>query len=344
MATAATQDIDVYKEWLGIPEGPRPPDHYTLLRLVQFEDDEQKVRRNYTRLNAHVRKYATGQYAVRSQELLNELAKAMLCLTDPQRKREYDKSLGREIEEAEELRKSLGRVLIDEGRITAEQLKEAEGFAMARGLSMRDAVVQMKLADAETAARAYAQELGYSYLDLSQTAPDDSMLDKVPRSFVKRNSLVPLFEDEGMLLVACVHDPPPDVEEELRLRYEMSVRPVIATPLAVNQAIARYYAPGMRDEAAAPSAKDQAGKPAKARKTREKAKPKAKPVGELTDEERRNKKFIAVIVACWVTIGAGLIDSYVLLPRGISVAMGYFLTLFVAPLAALYVFFTWKKY
>jgi len=76
-------DIDVYKEWLGIPADVRPPDHYTLLRLVMFEDDAEKVRANYRKLNAHVRKYATGQYLLRSQELLNELAKAMLCLTDP---------------------------------------------------------------------------------------------------------------------------------------------------------------------------------------------------------------------------------------------------------------------
>ncbi len=48
--------IDVYKEWLGIPEGQRPPDHYQLLRLVQFEDDTEKVRKNYKKLNAHVRK------------------------------------------------------------------------------------------------------------------------------------------------------------------------------------------------------------------------------------------------------------------------------------------------
>ena len=54
--------IDVYKEWLGIPEGPRPPDHYQLLRLVQFEDNVDKVRKNYKKLNGHVRKYATGQY------------------------------------------------------------------------------------------------------------------------------------------------------------------------------------------------------------------------------------------------------------------------------------------
>ena len=32
----STAEIDVYKEWLGIPEGDRPPDHYQLLRLVQF--------------------------------------------------------------------------------------------------------------------------------------------------------------------------------------------------------------------------------------------------------------------------------------------------------------------
>src|ERR1700704_4771441 len=139
--------LDVYKDWLGIKEGPRPPGHYDLLRLVSFEDDLDKVRANYKKLNAHVRKYASGQYSVRSQELLNELAKAMLCLTDPERKREYDESLGRVFEEeAGGARPTLGKVLVSRGVISRDQLKEAENFAEARGLSMRDAVVQMKLA------------------------------------------------------------------------------------------------------------------------------------------------------------------------------------------------------
>ncbi len=86
--------IDVYKEWLGIPDGPRPPDHYELLRCVRFEDDAEKIRSFQRKLSAHVRKYATGKYMQESQDLLNELAKAMLCLTDPVRKRDYDESLG----------------------------------------------------------------------------------------------------------------------------------------------------------------------------------------------------------------------------------------------------------
>src|SRR5580692_4642630 len=133
--------LDVYKSWLGIPEGPRPPGHYELLRLVEFEDDAEKVRANYKKLNAHVRKYASGQYSVRSQELLNELAKAMLCLTDPERKREYDESRGRVIVEsgAEGGSRSMGKVLMDRKVISREQLKDAESFADARGLSVRDA-------------------------------------------------------------------------------------------------------------------------------------------------------------------------------------------------------------
>ena len=45
--------LDVYKDWLGIPDGPRPPGHYELLRVVQFEDDAEKIRSHYRKLNAH---------------------------------------------------------------------------------------------------------------------------------------------------------------------------------------------------------------------------------------------------------------------------------------------------
>ena len=49
--------MDVYKEWLGIPEGDRPPDHYTLMRLVQFEDDVDKIRKNYSGCYRKARKW-----------------------------------------------------------------------------------------------------------------------------------------------------------------------------------------------------------------------------------------------------------------------------------------------
>lgn len=320
--------LDVYKDWLGIPDGPRPPDHYTLLRLVQFEDNADKIRANYRKLNAHVRKYATGQYSVQSQELLNELAKAMLCLTDPERKREYDESQGREF--PEELSRTGHRltenVLAEQGVISKQQIKEVKEFADKRGLTVRDAVVQMKLTDVETATRAYAVELGLSYVDLSETVPDDSVLDRVARATVRRNSIIPLFVDEDCLLVACTDEITHDLEQELRITFDLPVRPVLAAPPAINQAISKYYPPGTRETpvvvkketktAPEPKKGKLAGRAAEP--SAPAAAPKAASVGprrywsQLTPEEQANRKQIGYLIMCWVTIGSVLLDQFVI--------------------------------
>lgn len=308
--------MDFYKEWLGIPEGPRPPDHYELLRTKRFEDDLDKIRAHYKKLNGHVRKYATGQYSIQSQDLLNELAKAMLCLTDVERKRDYDESLGREFPPEKD---ALGRqpmldVLIRQGKIQRSQKSEIEEFADKRGLSIRDAVVQMKLVGPEEAAQALASELGYSFVDLDDMTPEDSALDMVPRNLIKKYQFIPLFIDDDKLMVAVIDEMDHELEEELRLRYGVPVRPVLATPKAINQAISKYYAPGMRDEATAPAAAAPTkgkGKPAAkgadkpaAKKTETKAKSRSAnvPFSALPAEEQQRRKQMGYLLMCWSLI------------------------------------------
>lgn len=295
--------MDVYKEWLGIPDGPRPPDHYELLRCVRFEDDTSKVRAHYKKLNAHVRKYATGQYSVQSQELLNEMAKAMLCLTDAERKREYDESLGREVEAK---RDEFGRlplldVLVKQGQLSRDQKQEVEEYCSRTGISERDAAVQMKLVAADVAAQALALQLGRSYVDLEDMLPEDSVLDMLPRNLVKKHSVLPLFIDDDRLLLACVDEPEHHLDEELRLRYGVPVRPVIVTTRALQQAIAKYYAPGMRDEAAAQAAMAEASK-SKSGTAKSASRGPRKAWTQLTPEEQQQKKQIGYIVICWTVI------------------------------------------
>ncbi|MCA9059819.1 MAG: general secretion pathway protein GspE [Planctomycetaceae bacterium] len=305
-------EIDVYKEWLGIPEGDRPPDYYTLLRLVQFEDDPDKIQNNYRRLNAHVRKYATGQYLLRSQELLNELAKAMLCLTDGDSKQEYDASLGREPQESDsDEPRTVLEFLVSHGQLKRSQISEIEHFAEARGLSHRDAVIQMKLVEPQDATRAYAAELRLSCIDLDDMLPEDDVLDQIPRRIVKRHSCLPLFEDRGRILVACTDEPLPELEDEIRLRFGMPMRAVLAVPRSIQQAIAKYYAPGARSEpseaAAAAKSSANGGKksdPGKAKDKEKKAAPTKK--GRLSDEELLQRRNISLLVTGWVTIGTTL--------------------------------------
>ena len=309
--------MDFYKEWLGIPEGPRPPDHYELLRVKRFEDDSEKVRAHYKKLNAHVRKYATGQYSIQSQDLLNEMAKAMLCLTAAERKRDYDESLGREFPpETDHLgRQPLLDILCREGKISRDQKREIEDFADRRGLSHRDAVVQMKLVEPPVAARALAAQLGYSFVDLEDMLPEDDILDRVPRQLVKQHSFIPLFIDDDRLLIACVDQPEHELEDELRLRYDVPVRPVIAAPRSINQAITQYYSPGVRDEAklsatapkkatkAAPakSGKAAAGKTEAEKKPSGAAKRAAAsvPFTQLPPEVQKERKQWGLMYICW---------------------------------------------
>jgi hypothetical protein len=333
--------LNVYQEWLGIPEDQCPPDHYTLLRLVRFEDDIEKIEGNYRKLNAHVRKYATGQFSKESQKLLNEIAQAMLCLKDADRKREYDQSLGREFEDEEDLlgRKSLSQTLIDGGHVTGDQMSEAADFADARGLSLRDAVVQMKLVDAETATRAYAAELGVKFVDLNETLPDDSVLDMVPRNLVKLNTFIPLFFDDDQLVIASADEPSDDLVDELRLRFGMPLRYCLATPLNVNQGISKYYAPGMRETAVDPPSRG--GEPApEPKKQKKKAdakakKPAAEKPAKLTarekEDEQADRKQIAIVISCFSLFGAYLLGNFVIQPLfNTGYAMIYLIMLLIA--------------
>ena len=338
--------MDVYKEWLGIPEGPRPPDHYQLLRLVQFEDAVEKIRGNYKKLNAHVRKYATGQYSDESQALLNELAKAMLCLTDLERKREYDQSQGREFEEEAKGPLTMDQILLDQKHISPDQAKEARAHAERTGLDLRDSFVQLKMVPPEVAAQALAQELGLPYVDLADMLPDDAVLDQVPKLTVKQHSILPLFIDQGVLLVACVHQIDHELEDELRLRFNVPIRTVLAPPLAINQAIAKFYAPGARDERAAQAAqasetagKKDAGKTKKAQASKPKPKPRR---GPKSAEDIRNDRMIGIVIFNFSVAVTYILDAFVITPQ--AKFDPWWLYLLIPGIAALVVWqIYWKK-
>jgi len=232
--------IDVYRDWLGIQETARPLNYYQLLRVKQFEDDTAKIREHYRKMNAHVRKYATGDYARQSQELLNELARAMLCLTDLTRKGEYDAGLGRE-EEGPGRRRTLEQILLGRKVIDQAQLEKARSYADAVGLEVRDALVQQKMATADVVMLAYAESQGLPYIELADIGVDEKLVAQVPGGLARQHSCVPVMVDEGQLLMASPNPLVPDVEEELRLRTGMPVRTVLCTATSVHAAVQEHF-------------------------------------------------------------------------------------------------------
>ena len=85
--------FDPYLSWLGIRDPQRPPNHYTLLGVALFEGDPTVLGNAADRQMAHVRKFQSGRQAILSQQLLNELAAAKICLLNPAKKAAYDAAL-----------------------------------------------------------------------------------------------------------------------------------------------------------------------------------------------------------------------------------------------------------
>ena len=278
------KELDVYRDWLGIKETARPLDNYQILRLTRFEDDANKIRNHYQKMNEHVRKFALGEHAARSQSLLNELAKAMLCLTDQQRKREYDATLGRKTED-DTRRRTFEEILLANKVLDQAQLEKARNFAKAVGLDIRDAVLQQKLATADVVMLAYAEAVGLPYIELADIGVAVDLVPQVPPMTARQHSCIPVMCDEEQVLMASPHPLVPDVEQDLRLRFGKVVRTVLCTPASINDLVTKHYP---RDAVtAAPAASAKAPPKPAAEKAEDKPKAEKKQSAPLSAEEKQ---------------------------------------------------------
>ena len=103
MANQDSHDFDPYYKWLGIPPELQPADHYRLLGLRLFEEDPEVIAIAADRQMSHVKTFAVGKYGDQSQALLDELAKAKLCLLNAAKKAAYDAYLLDEVTASEEI-------------------------------------------------------------------------------------------------------------------------------------------------------------------------------------------------------------------------------------------------
>jgi hypothetical protein len=86
-------DAGLICQWLELPAVAWPPDHYTLLGLRPAEADAARVEQRAQERLLRLRCYQIS-HPEQATEAMNRLAQAVVCLTDPTARRQYDASLG----------------------------------------------------------------------------------------------------------------------------------------------------------------------------------------------------------------------------------------------------------
>jgi type IV pilus assembly protein PilB len=145
---------------------------------------------------------------------------------------------------------NLGEVLVAQGALKPEQLREALAYQRSGGVRLSDALVKLGFADETAIARAQAKVEGLPFVDLAKGKPADKLLARVPADFARQQGLLPVAEKNGRLVVA-VDDPMKRIlVDQLSFMIGGEVACALAVPSALKSAIERCYG-GSADEAVA---------------------------------------------------------------------------------------------
>ena len=92
-----TGAFDPYREWLGIDPQEHPVDHYRLLGLQRFESDVAVINQAADACMVEVRLHQLGPHGRHTQQLLNEISTARVCLVQADSRLAYDAQLAGDV-------------------------------------------------------------------------------------------------------------------------------------------------------------------------------------------------------------------------------------------------------
>ncbi|WP_146412775.1 MULTISPECIES: GspE/PulE family protein [Crateriforma] len=132
-------------------------------------------------------------------------------------------------------------LLIKRGIISAEQLAEAEQIAKDTDQDVGDVLVKSEYAAPEDVARALADFHKIPFVDLRETRIPENVIELVPESVARENTVIPYSEEDGALQILIAD--PFDLEtiEKLRFILNRKIETAIAPRESINGAINQYY-------------------------------------------------------------------------------------------------------
>lgn len=140
-------------------------------------------------------------------------------------------------------------ILIRQGIISPDQLKEAAEMAQQTGMKLSEALGRLDYASGPEIIRAMAEEHGLEYVNLDDMVIPPSVVELVPESVARENAILPLAEEDGDLRV--VVSDPDDFETFEKLRFILNRRIEVALSPRENilDAINRHYGQSVGESA-----------------------------------------------------------------------------------------------
>ncbi|MBL7133296.1 MAG: Flp pilus assembly complex ATPase component TadA [Phycisphaerae bacterium] len=137
----------------------------------------------------------------------------------------------------------LGRVLVKMGKITRDQVHEAQAVQKDKHGPLGQILVDLNYVDEATLTLALAFQAGMEYVDLKEIDIPEEVIKQIPSQMANAYKVVPLeYDDQSKrLVVALASADNFRATDDLRTLMGFDVAAKIADPEALNAALMKYY-------------------------------------------------------------------------------------------------------
>jgi len=145
-------------------------------------------------------------------------------------------------------RTDLVDILLQNGVFNEDQASQVRLEHINSGKTLKDIILERKLADHKQIVQAEAKILKVEYIDLSQNAISPEILSKIPESVARHYTLIPVEMTDGKLSVAMKDPLDLQIIEFLETKTGDEIHPMMADEMSIENAITEMYSVGIERE------------------------------------------------------------------------------------------------
>lgn len=135
----------------------------------------------------------------------------------------------------------LGEILTRQGLIRPDQLQTALAEAAKSKARLGSVLVNTGILKDAQILRALEKQYGIPGVDLGQIDIESSALSLVSREFCEKNNVIPLSKAGTTLVVAFADPGNIELRDQMRFLTKCKIQPVLATDLAIQGAVEKFY-------------------------------------------------------------------------------------------------------
>jgi type IV pilus assembly protein PilB len=153
----------------------------------------------------------------------------------------------------------IGELLLKEKRITPDQLQQALNHQKTKGGKLGYNLVKMGFVKDEEITSLLSKQYGVPSINLAQFELDPAVVKLIPSDTAQKYQIVPLSRSGATLTIAMTDPTNVFAMDDIKFMTGYNVEPVVASEIAVMEAIERYYPSGGNGNGKATVAKEVSG-------------------------------------------------------------------------------------